>query len=84
MSCFHLFDLTLPISSCIVKMAAVYCNNSGQHLKNFKNQHAIVLSSLVQLILKICLPTKDQTGQTLPTRLSRLRAERHLLLYHMD
>jgi len=38
----------------------------------------------VQLILKLCLPTHDQTGQTMAIRLCRLRAKRHLLLYHMD
>lgn len=65
-------------------MAAVQCNNSGQHVKNLKNQHAVVLLSLVQLVLKICLPTKDQTGQTMPISLCRLRVKRHLLLYHMD
>lgn len=86
MSGFHLFNLTLPISSWVVKKAAVQCNNSGQHLKKFKNQHVKVLLSLVQLILKIMFTHKrsNWTNDAYKTMSSACEASSFTVSYGLD
>lgn len=86
MSGFHLFNLTLPISSWVVKMAAVQCNNSGQHLKNLKNQPVKVLLSLAQLILRIMFTHKrsNWTNDAYKTVLSVCEASSFTVSHGLD